>query len=326
MVRKEDKIPPVLAVSGGQSLLRRRFLAEVISSKKEESWDVVYVDGASPSAVRESLDGGLFETNLTLAIVENPHKVELDFLERHLGSKSPTTTLLLHIEGEPDSRTKFGKFVKSHLKAVHKNFPLPTDWKATEVASAFVQQEALKAGLSLPAGLATALVQKSGTDLGVLSFEMDKIITLAQLEGVTTIEPRQVARLMAPIAEASVLPIMDALSDRNQRRLMKALWALKRTSKGDQTIRVCRLLGSSVSRWMQAAYLDSMPPKAAAESLGVHPWFFENKILPASKRWGKQGTIALLEDLAASERAVFSGALDPWSLLTARLLSSCISR
>jgi DNA polymerase III delta subunit len=234
-------------------------------------------------------------------------------------------TLLLHIDGEPDGRTKFGKAVKSTWSAVHKNFPLPSDWQGPKVAAEFVQAESLRLGCQTPAALAMALVDRSGTDLGVLAFEVEKIVMLAKLAGVTVIEPKHVRGGMAPIAEASAVAVTEALSDRNTKKLVKALQALHKTSKEDPTMRVARLVGTAATRWLQALYLDSLPPKAAAEELGVNPWHFETNILPAAQRWGKAGTISLITDLAASERALLNGACDPWIALCSRLVAACQS-
>lgn len=325
MKKSSDKFPPLMVVSGGQDLLRRRFVNQVVSVQEQAGWSIQEVDGAVPGDVQEALAGDMFSPRQTLAVVTNPEKVDLDLLEAHHTSKDYITTLFLVIDGEPDGRTKFGKAVKGSWSSVHKNFPLPTEWKAPEVAAAFVQEEAQRYGQQMPAGLAVALVQRSGTDLGVLAFEVEKIAILASLAGVKVIEPKHVALGHAPIAEASVLPVVDALATKQAKKLARHLADVRRTSKDDQTMRVSRLIASSAMKWMQAAYLDALPPKAAAEELGVHPWYFENKILPASRRWGKRGTVRLITDLAASERAVLSGAVDPWLVLTSRLLSACRS-
>lgn len=323
MAKKSDKFSPLLVVSGDQDLLRRRFVAEVVATQRAAGWEILELDGAVPGAVREALDGDMFTPRTTLAVVLNPEKVDLDLLVRHQQATDYLTTLLLHIEGEPDGRTKFGKAVKTLWAAVHKGFPVPPDWKAPAVAADFIQAEVKRHGLTLQAALATALVDRCGTDLGTLAFEVEKIGILAQLAGVQEIDAKHVRGGMAPIAAASVFPIVDALAVKNSKKLSKALNALRKTSKDDPTMRVSRLLATNVTRWLQATYLDALPPKAAAEELGVHPWVFETKVLPAAKRWGKQGAIQLVADLAASERAVLSGAVDPWTVLTTRLLWAC---
>jgi len=323
MAKKAAKFPPVLVVSGGQTLLRRRFLNLLKATQRAAGWAIEDVDGTDAAAVRDALEGGgLFSTGNTLAVVRTPNKVDLDLLARHGASKDYVTTLVLHVEGEPDGRTKFGKYVKK-LGKVHRGFPKPTDWDAPEVAAEFVAAEVKLHGMSIRSSLAGAFIGRVGSDLGMLAFEVEKAVLLARAGGVEVIDAGHLKGAMAPIAEAAVAPLLEALGARNLKRLSKALASVRRTSKNDPTMRICRFLGASVIKWVQAVHLDNMPPRAAAIELKLNPWYFENKILPPARRWGKSGTVRLASDLAASERAVLNGAVSPWTVLTARLLAAC---
>lgn len=320
---KMAKFPPMLVVSGGQTILRQRFLRHVRSTQAKEGWAVIDIDGTDITSVRDALQGGgMFVEGMTLAVVHHPTKLDLTMLKRHAESKDYVTTLLLHIEGNPDGRTKFGKYVKS-LSKVHRSFPLPDEWKAPEVAAEFVLAEVKEHGMTMRPALAQALIARVGSDLGMLSFEVQKMALLADAKGTKVIDRDEIKGAMAPIAEASVAPIVDALSARNRKKLSRALRRLRQTSKSDPTMRICGLLRTMVTRWIQAAYLDALPPRAAAAELGMNPWYFEKKILPSARRWGKVGTVRLASDLAASERAVLNGSLSPWTVLTARLLAAC---
>ena len=322
MAKKKDVFPPLVVVSGGEVLLRRRFVQNMVSVQRAEGWSIENVDGSDPSAVRDVLAPGLFVPGKVLAVVHTPEKIDLDLVGQHQASKDYTTTLLLHLDGEPDGRTKFGKFLKG-LGDVHKTFTKPTEWKAPEVAVEFVLAEALSYRKTMRPSLAEALVERVGSDLGMLAFELQKMALLADARGLEAIDKAEVRGGMAPIAEASVGPIADALALRNRKRLSKALSKVHETTKTDPTMRISRFLGAIVLKWMQAAHLDALPPKAAAQELGLHPWYFETKILPPARRWGKARTVQLVADLAAAERAVFNGAINPWVVLTSRLLSSC---
>ena len=323
MAKKTDKFPPLTVVSGEQALLRRRFMLGVVATQRAAGWKIIEVDGSVPGDVQDAIDGDMFNPVQTLAVVTHPEKAPLELLERHHGSQDYLTTLLLYIEGEPDGRTKFGKTVKGAWSSVHKNFPEPTDWQAPKLAVDFIQAEAQRLGLVFPVHLATLLVERSGADLGVLAFEVLKIGMLTKLAGVKEIDVTHVKGGMAPITEASAFPILEALQARNQKKLMKALMTLRRTSQDDPTMRVSRLIASSVSKWLQATEYKDMPPKAVAEELGVHPWVYESKMLPAVQRWGASGSMRILSDLAVAERAVLGGAQDPWVVLTTRLLTTC---
>lgn len=309
-----------LAVSGGQGFLRRRFLRNVVSTKKASGWSVVEVEGGNPYALREAMEGDPFGSSKTLVVVSQPEKVELGVLEGHAASGDTSVVLFLHVEGEPDGRTRFAKYLKE-LGANHKSFPEPKSWEASKVAVEFIQEEVKRLGSpALEPSLAEAWVQRVGSDLGVLFFEVEKAVLLS--EGVA-LTPDHIKGAMAPVAEASLIPVSDALGVKNVSRLVRSLDFLRQTSKTDPTMRVCRFLEPLVYKWLQAVHLDALPPAAAAQELGVNPWYFENKVLPMARRWGKQGTVRLVSDLAAGERAVLNGLVDPWVVLSARLVASC---
>jgi DNA polymerase III delta subunit len=323
MAKKADVFPPLLVVSGGQEYLRRRFLKDLQSTQRNAGWVTVSVDGSIGGAVQDVLAGDPFHPVHTLAVVTHPEKVPLELLEQHQGSKGPwMVTLLLHVEGEPDGRSKFGKAVKGPWSSVHKTFLSPPEWQASKVGVEFIQEEATKQGLTWPLPLATVLVERAGTDLGTLSFEVHKIGMLAKLAGASTVDVSHVRGGMAPIAEASAFPILEALASKNVKKLLRALLALRRSSRDDPTMRVSRLIVSTVTKWFQATYLTAMPPRVAAEELGVHPWVYESKIIPAVQCWGRTGSQSLLMDLAVTERAVLNGALNPWTVLMTRLLAA----
>ena len=316
--------PPLLVVSGDQGLLRRRFIDRMKREQRKEGWSIINVDGSVPGAVRDALNGGgLLLTGHTLAVVQKPEAVDLGLLERHSQSTDYVTTLLLHIEKGMDGRKKFSKFIKGLGDGVHKAFLKPNEWKAPKAAVEFIQNELKASGMEISTALAFQVVKRAGSDFGVLSFEIDKMTLLAQASGITKIDVEQVRGALAPIAEAEVASIVEALAKRDRAKLSMALARLHKTSKKNPVMRLCGLLGSTVLKWTLAAHLDALPPREAAAELKLNPWYFETQILPAAKRWGKTGTIRLLRDMAASERAVLNGAQNPWVVLVSRLLAAC---
>jgi DNA polymerase III delta subunit len=324
MAKKQSQEVPLLVVSGGQVLLRKRFIQTVLDSKRAEGWSIEKVDGSDAVAVRDALNGNSLFATRTLAEVHHPEKIPLELLEKHRKDQQPVTTLLLHIEGNLDKRTKFGKFVKQ-LSAFHKAFPLPKEWKAPEVAVEFLLEEAERHGKTIRPALARALVGFVGYDLGMLSFEVDKMACLADAKGSSIIDAEEIRGAMAPIGAASVSPLLNALSARNRKQLLRSMDRVRRTSKDDPTMRVCGLLSYHVLNWMKAAYLEALPPAAAAEELGLNKWLFETKILPPAKLWGQSGTVILARGIARAQRAVLSGAVNPWLWLKVQLVHAVSS-
>jgi DNA polymerase III delta subunit len=322
--------PGVLIVTGDEEFLCRRTVQDIVSTKGAEGWKIERADGAVAGQLDAVLDGSGFvllsSAPRVLVVVENPDKIDPQTYKDHLADPG-LTTLLLHYDGIPAATSRFGKFV-AEQKAIHKECKAPKRWEAEAFASDFVVKEAKRQGLSLEPALAGAVVERAGSDLGVLSFEVLKFKMLAQATGVTDVTPDLVGQSLAQLTEAEVQPVVEAVSQRNVRRLCQVLDRLYRTSKSDSTVMVCRVLGSAVMQWISIVDLRTKgkSPDESAALLGVHPWVYKNKLLPQASGWNLRELTGLLQALACSERAVFSGAVHPWQGLVGRLVSLCQTR
>jgi DNA polymerase III delta subunit len=312
---------PVCIISGNEPFLRRRFRDGYIEAMGEQGWSLDWADADVPGQLAESLGAGMFmDETKTLVVVLNPHKGDLALYETHSKEKDPDTILALYFEGKPKGNTKWGKFVKAHSKT-HRGFERPKDWDLPAYATQFVAEEVLEFGKrfghpSLPG----AIVEKVGTDLGVLHFELSKMVMLADSDVITV---SNVKGAVAALSEVSIQPVINALARRDKKKLIKALERLKSTSRTDPTMGICRIVGGRAMQWFQAANLSALPPGAAAEELGINPWHFKNNILPVARKWGQPDLIRLIKALALSERAILGGHVSPWIGLFTRLLVVC---
>jgi len=316
------------AISGSQGLYRRRALDEAIKLQKNAGWRIEHVDGSSKDELLSAMSQGgiMFEDNQVLVVVSNPEKADLKLLQEQLDDGEDGIVLLLHYEGDPKGNTKFGKWLKALGSKLHRNFPAPPDnrpWEAEPLAIDFCVAEAKRLGQVLPGSLAKAIVTRCGTDFGVLSFELLKMCTLAGLDGVTELTPQQIKPVMAPLMEATLTPITEALSVKSGVGLSRALDRVKATHKGDPTMSVCGWVGSMALRWLGAVELRGKNPDEAADLLREHPWFFKNKLLPQVRYWKREEVVRLLKVIGESQRGVLSGHVAPWTGLTARLLAIC---
>jgi len=322
--------PNILIVTGDEDFIRRRTVREIVAAKAADGWRTDQVDGADSAQLDAVLgSGGMFlqVSKRSLVVVENPEKADLEIYKAHADDEETDIILLLHYEGNPAGNTKFGKWVATQKANVKECKTPAKKWEIPEKYAAFCVQEAKKRGLTLDGGLAGAIVERAGANLGVLSFEILKLVMLAQAEGVTVITPDNVKASLAVLLEAEVQPVIVALSGRNQKRLSTTLERLRQTTRDDATIPVCRSLSSSVLRWFSVADLreQGKSPDEAALLLGQNPWFYRNKLLPQVSRWSRRDLLELFRALAISERKALSGAVNPWVGLVGRLLSVCRS-
>lgn len=262
---------------------------------------------------------GVLFPNPTVAVISNPEKVHPDDVADHLREPNPSLVLLLVSDADKPS----GKVLDGFPVAQTKIFSLPPFYKLDEHAADYARGLAKSRGVDLPDGLARAMVKRVGNDLGVVSFEVDKVVRLATALGVTLVEPQHLRATLAPLSELDGTSVADALGTRNARVISDELLRYKGSKKGDPTIELCgRTLSPTVLRWLQAAYLhgQGVTPAGAAGRVGSSPWFWENKVLPSARMWGVKGCRDLLKVIAQAQVAVFEGAISPWASLESGLL------
>lgn len=321
------KNPPVLAIAGDEDLLRRRAVKAAVEYNRKNGWQVEYIDASQPGAFEEALAVNPFMDEGSaqkMVVVTNPEKADLDFLKEHAEKTESSHVLLLDIEGKPAGNTKFGKWCATlgkNLRLLEK----PKPYQATEKAVEFCVTEAKARGQKLPEGLAAALVDVAGTDLGVLSFEVLKICMLAELDGVSEISRDHAKGGMAPLNETPVSSVRDALQLRNKTTLVRALTRLRKSHKGDPTMSVTRALTKEIMSWVSLSSLlaRGMTAEDISIETGLNAWYLKNKLLPNVRRWGTNDLDRLVCAFAEAERAVLNGAVNPWIVLNVRLLEAC---
>jgi len=312
----------VISVSGTNQFECRRYVRDKSKEKRKEGWRVLQVDGAVPGAVRNAASGGVFHKGKLLLVVTNPQKIEVSFLSSY---RSENNVLMLHQDGRYDKRTKFYKdFVKGLPEHRQITFDLPDKpWELETFSVNFCVKEARVRKSRLDKGLAEKLVKLAGTDIGLLSFEILKASTLAELEGSKEITADHLKRTLSVVQEASVMPLCDGLAVRNPVQVGRALRRIKSTRKRDPTIAVCRFVWSAaVAKWVSIGSLlhQGIPEGEIPSLLDLNPHYFSRRLLPVARRWGWKDLTDLVWVLAVSERGVFEGHVSPWRALESRLL------
>jgi DNA polymerase III delta subunit len=310
------KSPPALVVTGTDDFQRRRLVRKIASTRAREGWSVIPVDAGVSGDVEESLAStSLFGAN-TLLVVSRAEKLSPAILKSQLDDPDPSVVLLLVSDAD-----KLTPPLDSVPKALVKTFSLPAFYKMEEHATAFCVDEAKAYKRELAPALATALVRKVGTDLGVLAFEVQKAALYAT--GADKLTADHFRATVAPLLESDGSAIADALATQNRKLFMSEMDRFRRAKGGDPTIELCgRVISPTVLRWLQAAHLHAsgLSPQAAAGSVGANPWFWEHKVLPAALRWKIAGCVQIVRVVAAAQEATFRGSVSPWGLLEAGLV------
>lgn len=318
----KSPLPPLLVMAGSQLLLKNRSIRSACQVATAAGWRTERADGSVRGAVEASLsDTAVFGDGVLVRVV-NPEKQDVKLYEAWVAAPTEGICLLLDYDGEPKGNTKFGKWVGTLTPKQYRCFTLSDKpWEAAKEATKFVVDEFGRWGKTLDEDYAKAIVERSGSDLGVLSYEVMKICLLADAEGTTKIEAKHIKPCLAEIFEVAADPIIEALGEKNKKKLAQALYRLRHSAPNDPTIPISYLLAKTGQRWLKVASVSGKDPALAAQELNIHPWYFKNKLLPPARTWGVVGAAKLIQTAAAIERSVKSGHISPWNELEARLFA-----
>lgn len=325
--------PPVIVVTGDEDYLRRREIQKALAGAERTGRRVEYVKGSDAQHLSRVLASGsvLFKSR-TLAIVTDADKVNADLVVKHLKRKSSKVALVLTQEGAPKKKGGLTEVLKALPPKLHLKFASVAPWKRDEFATNFVVKEANALQIRLSEKIAGVMVAAAGDDLGVLSFELQKLQALLHsLESEKPEKERaekpevQAAHLrqtLSTLTQVGAIPVIDALGAANEKRLVRALASMRRTHTGDPTMKACALIARNITQALHASAL--LRQNAAIEEISLrlqlHPYVCKTKVLPVAKKWGEQNLAGVLSAIAVVERGVRSGHVNPWVELETALI------
>lgn len=315
--------PPVLAISGDHSFLVRRELQKALKAATITGRRVEFVDGEDPNCLDDILTANVFFGEKVMAIVENPDKLPPEVIEARQESGAKDVVAVLYHPKKIRARSKFKSVVDG--LGTHIELLKPKPWEVDDQAAAFCVAEARRRGKNLGEKIAKALVKACGPDLGFLSFEVLKLCAYLDAVGEDVVKVPHVKATLSSLQEASAFPVIDALSARDERRLLKSMNSVRRTRTSDPTMLVCALAGSNSVKWLHALTLQKagVPSNVACTQVGVTSYRFDRTLIPSAKRWGERGLTKLIRRVTGVEKAVRSGKIHPWIMLESQLVTLC---
>jgi DNA polymerase-3 subunit delta len=323
--------PPVVILSGDEEFLLVRELREAVSVADEVGRSVEYVDGEDREELSRILSSsGVFFQEEVLVVIENPEKVDHELVIRHHKSESTDVVILLCQRGAIKKKSNLEKVAAALPKRLVAVFEKPKPWEEADRAARFCISEARKKGVGLSEPIAGAIVKNVGLDLGILSFEIDKLARFTKIEGARNVEVSHVKQTIGAFAELGPRPIVEALERRDVKGVSNALANMRRTHAGalsGATLRCCAFVSKSATRWLHIASLleEGSGPDEIARRTSLHPFVLRKTLLPIAKRWGEGRLVTLLKSLALVERSVRKGHVNPWVQLECALLDSLAS-
>jgi len=261
------------------------------------------------------MGGGEIDNKNAFIVNEKVEEADFDFVSTL--EKEHSVPIVLHLKGSlPRSKKHpIHKFISTLPKKCVIQHKKPPIFKEHEVAVAFVVGEATRHKKKISSQLAEGVVKISGTDLGILSFEILKASYLAQ--GVSELTADHF-KTISSLAETSALPLIEAIAAQNPKEISKQFAKMRETHQHDPTLMVCGWLGSEVIKWLSTASALKKGSVQASD-LNLNPYVFQKKILPTAKKWGEKSLLRLLHILSNIERYVKTGGKHSWERLEIEL-------
>ena len=309
-------LPPLMVVCGSSHFQCRRVVTATLRQAKQIGYVVQQADLATLSDSLSGLMVMFGGDDKLLFWVKASGKIDADLIAAQSVADDNAPRLLLWHEGEPDARTTFAKNLDKLPKGTVKHYTAPSEFKAEGEAAIFLVGEMKSYGYPLSADLAQAIVARAGTDFGVLSFEAMKLNALMKANGAEAITPQLVGQTLAALGDTTSLQFIDALRTRNPKQVAFILSRIRRMSPNGSGA-VKEMVGRTLTTLMlvlQAAdfHERGKDSKEAAVIVGQNPWYYDNKIVPFAKTWGRQRLSELVKHFCVSDRSVLFGVVDPW--------------
>lgn len=290
----------VFYIHGSNQFLVRRAVSQFLTKKTGEGFCIEDISEFLPPLVFN------FTGEKTLYCI-NLENSELD-PDNILGWSENLDDSILLIFGFKSEK----KLIKEIPKNQQREFLQPDIFKQAEYAESFFNSEIKALGNSISSDLTKSVIQKCGTDLGFLSFEALKV------HHVATQSEINISDLQGVLSDFSEIPLavfLDCLAELNLKRTLRTL-ARARTQLGPSgLVSLCAFCTPTVLKWLAAADLDArgVSLTESSASLGINPWYYENKVLPTARKWGLAKLKGFSSHLAKSQRLALSGAIDSWT-------------
>lgn len=286
---------------GPNAFAKRRRLDELVrqfaAAYGEQGIERFDGEDLEPARLPEIFQGvSLFAADKLIIIRDAAANKPLwEALEPYVVTPDESTRVVLY-EREPDKRTRTFKALQKQAEIAEcKELP------SGELVPWLVSQS----GGRLDRRLATALVQRAGTDQQRLNNELDKLLVH---EAVTE---RHIEALVEPGSEGSAFELLDAVLAGRPARVAEIINSIKLS---EDPYRLFGLLISNIQVLAALMADKNKTPQQVASDLGVHP-FVATKLSQARRTMPMEAVRRAVRILADTDTALKSTGHDPWLLL-----------
>lgn len=291
---------PLVVVSGAEPLLRRRAVLSVFGSSAVQIVHTV-------EALERALTPEMFGEALPIWCRDLvPTEPMLTAVEAQEG------LVVWELDAEPTAKSPILKRKDRVQQWIA--LPSPKPWEKRAAAVDFVRGEAMRLHLILPEVMASSLVALVGTDLGVLSFELDKLACLAKRLGQYEVTAKIINQTLGGFVETGMDELIHAVGQRHPAQILGSLTLIERTHgvSSSTVLKICGALVYHARIWLCCKTLCSGDPGPLSERLGIHAFVLRKQHFPHAVQWTERDLLTLIAGIAGVGRAVRQGCVSPF--------------
>lgn len=253
-----------------------------------------------------------------VVLVTEADKLDLsDGLEAYIKAPNPSTTLILRA-------LRFDGRGRAYKAAKKAGFSLRFDRPKAREMPRIIQQRAQQIGLKLEPAAARALADAVGVDVGAARQALDVLSLYIAHEPSRAIRSADVAKVVASSREENVFELIDAIAQRDRKKLLSGLHGMLRVNQ-EHPLRIFALVSRAYRNLLIArSGMDAGWPKSRLQSaMGVPP-FVVDKMQKQARGYSTPQLVVQLRRAEQADRAMKGGALDSGQDLE-RLVFSMLS-
>lgn len=282
-------------------LYKNKLIAAVVNEGDSMNFHLFRDGNTSVPEVRDIAETVPFFADRRLIILENSgwFKAKNDFAS--FLPEIPDTTVVVFVESEIDKNSELYKAIKEHGYAAEFNGLSEKDLKT------FIGVSLKNRGLGISESSAGYLLERVGSDMDVLSVEMDKIA--AYCAGTGEVKAEDIRRITTPVTEVQMFAMADAILD-NDRKKATAIYA-ELLQAQEKPLRILYMLTNQFFSFYKVLSMGGTGANAddIASRLGMRS-FVVKKYLRRKRSWSFEKVLRAVEDGNDMERKVKSGDLE----------------
>ena len=283
-------------------LYKNKLVTAIVNEGDSMNFHVFRDGNADIAEVRDIAETVPFFADRRLILFENSgwFKAKQNAFASFL-PEIPPTTVILFVESDVERNGELYKAVKENGYAAEFNGLSEKDLKT------FVGVTLKNRGLGITDSAASYLLERVGSDMDVLSVEMEKLAAFCDGRGQVTVE--DIRRITTPVTEVQLFGMADAILDNDRKKATEIYSELLQAQ--EKPLRILYMLTNQFFSFYKVLSMGSTGASAddIASRLGMRS-FVVKKFLRRKRSWSFEKVLSAVEDGNDMERRVKSGDLE----------------